>query len=106
MDVTGKCPFCGSTEVLAGNIAVAKGACGFRPDGVKTGLVFTFRSPYAFNFGPAAQFCAKCCMVWSRADRRDAAKFLRKFAEGPLKARLEAGDTIVNEQPELPAGPS
>ena len=93
-----KCPFCGSSKILAGNVESPEGY-GFKPNEVITGFVFTLRSPWAFHFGPAAHFCAKCCMVWSNADPKDAAKFLQKYATGALKARLEAIDSNMQEEP-------
>jgi hypothetical protein len=86
MKSPGKCPFCGGSAVLAGSV-YSKGH-GFHPDGTRTGLVLTLRSVFGFAFGPAAQFCAECCMVWSKADARDAATFVEKFASGELKAQL------------------
>jgi hypothetical protein len=98
MPITDKCPFCGSSTVLAGNVRSAHGF-GFTPEEIKKGFLFTFRSLMAFKFGPSAHFCAKCFMVWSKADPKDAVKFLGDYANDDLKARLAT--QIV---PEPPAG--
>ena len=88
MNSAAKCPFCGGTTILTGQVW-SKGH-GFHPDGTRTGLVLTLRNVFAFRFGPAAQFCAECCMVWSKADLQDAATFIDKFATDELKAQLAA----------------
>ncbi len=86
MNPPSQCPFCGSSAVLNGSI-YSKGH-GFHPDGTRTGLVLSLRSFAAFHFGPAAQFCPECCMVWSQADVRDVEKFMHKFAGEELKHQL------------------
>ncbi len=86
-----KCPFCGARKVLAGRVLGREGY-GFKPDDAKGGFVFTLRTNYAFAFGPTARYCAGCGMVWSKADAKDAAKFLERFASDALKSRLAALD--------------
>jgi hypothetical protein len=83
-----KCPFCGSLVVIDGNVLSGKGGHGFRPRATRGDVVFSLRIMMAFEFGPAAQFCPECCMVWSQADPRDAAKFMAKFGADDLKALL------------------
>ena len=82
------CPFCGSLKVMSGKVVGAEGQAGFKPDETVTGFVFTLRYPFAFAFGPTGQYCATCGMIWAKADTKDAAKFLKKFATEDLKNRL------------------
>jgi hypothetical protein len=87
-----KCPFCESLKVLTGRVLGREGY-GFKPDDSQGGFVLTLRQNYAFAFGPAARYCAGCGMVWSKADAKDAAKFLSRFATDKLKAKLNAGSS-------------
>ena len=88
--------------VLAGNVTGSHGY-GFRPDEIKKGFVFTLRSVFAFRFGPAAHFCAKCFMVWSKDDPKDAVKFLQDFGNDDLKARLAALNASAKPDSEAPS---
>jgi hypothetical protein len=97
----GSCPFCGSRKVVPGNLKSRRGF-GFRPNDVIEGLIFTIRHPWAFHVGPAAQFCAACAMVWSQADPKDAAKFVKKYATGALRARLDAAEPESKSPPPQP----
>jgi hypothetical protein len=84
MPISAICPFCESPKVIAGKVVNA----GFKPDDTVKGFVFTLRDPFAFGFGPAAEYCAACGMIWTKAKTKDAAKFLEKFGTDELKARL------------------
>ena len=98
MSPSGTCPFCGNDHVCAGKV-IGRDGFGFKPDGTKGGFVLTLRDPFAFAFGPGACYCADCGMVWSKADAKDAAKFVRKFATAELKARLAAPDANAPKSP-------
>ena len=75
--------------MIEGNVT-ADHRFGFQPAEAKQGFVWSMRKPFAFDFGPAARFCPECCMVWSKADARDAEKFIEKCSSDALKARLSA----------------
>jgi hypothetical protein len=90
MTTPDKCPFCGAPSVIPGHINKSKGAYGFLPAETRQGFNFTSRPVFAFAFGPEATFCGGCNMVWSKANTRDAAEFIRKFGSEGLKAQFEA----------------
>ena len=94
------CPFCERRQVLTGKVIGGEGI-GFQPDGTKKGFVLTLRDPFAFAIGPAACYCAACGMVWSQADAKDAAKFIKKFVPAQIKDRLASLD--VNPPAPKPA---
>jgi len=98
MPIPATCPFCGSLKVIAGKVLSARGPTGFKPDDTRKGFVFTLRDPFAFAFGPAAQYCAACGMIWTRAKAKDAAKFMDKFVTDELKARLASLDASAPGQ--------
>ncbi len=99
-----KCPFCGSTKVLPGKVTTSGGSYGFRPYEI-SGFHFTFRVVFAFEFGPQACYCAKCSMVWSKANPKDAAEFIENFADDSLKDRL-AGEERPSAPPPPPQAPA
>ena len=103
MNTPEKCPFCESPQLLPGKV-IGREGYGFQPEGAKRGFVLTVRDPYAFAFGPAAQYCAACGIVWSKADAKDAAQFLEKFGTDELQARLAASNTSPPERKATPAG--
>ncbi|MGH7972756.1 MAG: hypothetical protein ACREIC_28920, partial [Limisphaerales bacterium] len=82
------CPFCGSLHVVPGRVNASEGY-GFKPYQTQS-LAFTFRNVFAFDFGPAASFCPRCSMVWSKADSKDAAKFIQEFGTQALKTQVAA----------------
>jgi len=102
MTTPDKCPFCGSSNVIPGQVRAFRGPYGFKPDDTKSGT-FTFRSVFAFEFGPVATFCPHCSMVWSKADPKDAAAFIRHFGTEALQAKFHAGEEAspVNGTKEL-----
>ncbi len=105
MHVPEKCPFCGSSKVLAGKVISNAGNYGFRPYEV-SGFHFTFRVVFAFEFGPQACYCAKCSMVWSKADPKDAADFIENFADDELKQKLAAEERPPTAPPPSSPPPS
>jgi hypothetical protein len=89
MTPTGKCPFCGSDKLVSGRgeHSGGRGPDCFTVDDASR-WTFTLRLNFGFDVGPAATFCADCCMVWSQADRKDAYKFIKDFGNAALKARV------------------
>ena len=90
MNDRNECPFCRSPGVVRGHIKTERGHYGFMPLEVRGGFSFTTRSLFAFAFGPEANFCGHCNMVWSKADATDAAKFIEKHGTEGLKAQFAA----------------
>ena len=88
MPISDKCPFCAASSVIPGKIVYNEERSRFRPDSTRKGFFLSIRWPFGFDFGPRAHFCAKCYMVWTKADPEDADKFLRKFASASLKQAL------------------
>jgi hypothetical protein len=52
--------------------------------------MLTGRRVLAFEFGPEASFCPHCNLVWSKANPKDAAEFIRKFGTESLQGRFAA----------------
>ena len=99
MTAMDKCPFCGSSKLVPGRVGDNSGPYGFTPNEASR-WAFTLRPTFAFNIGPAATFCGECCMVWCKADRKDAYQFIHDFGTETLNARVfgPGGNPSVDER--------
>jgi hypothetical protein len=81
-----KCPFCGGTQTFGGKIKAPEGFR-FCPNQAKTTLWTLISSP-GVNFGPSAELCAECGMLWARASAGEARDFLESYGNKSAQARL------------------
>jgi hypothetical protein len=99
-----KCPFCGSHQIFPGSIKSGKTHL-FKPRDVRVPHV-NFAEAEGIPFGPHAELCARCGLLWTHADPKQGRKFLEAY--GSPKAIEILSESTAGAAPSdiRPPGPA